>query len=344
MLRGGLFFARTDNRYQIGKNLLLCMCVLSSLLFFLPEVLQLHQTTHTARQVFPFQSVADAASDTGREHRQQREATEPQLQGHGAPYVLGVYPHFSPRLIETIYAPLAAGFSRVLDHPVQLRTSSSFEKFSANLDTQAYDIVLVQPFDYVRIADTLGYVPLARLREPLVAVFAVRIDSQLHSLLDFRGKTLAAPPSSAAVSRLAWQTLHAAGLDPQLDVNWRYVSEHNACIQHMILGKVEACITSTEALTFIDTQTPAEYRIVAQTPPLPHVLFAAHPRLSQQHRALLTQTLLGLADSAAGHALLEQIGVAPLLPATDAEYDVVRRSSQVSVAERGSQRNGANAQ
>ena len=78
-------------------------------------------------------------------------------------YTLGVFPYLAPRELEKMYAPIAADYSRALNENVQFMTSSTYKVFMKNVDSQQYDIVFVQPFDYVAIADKYGYVPLAAL-------------------------------------------------------------------------------------------------------------------------------------------------------------------------------------
>ena len=61
----------------------------------------------------------------------------------------GVYPHLPPRDLEKVYAPIAEEFSRVLNMPVKFESSSSFENFNDRLDQDTFDVVFVQPFDFV---------------------------------------------------------------------------------------------------------------------------------------------------------------------------------------------------
>src|SRR5210317_420650 len=89
-------------------------------------------------------------------------------------YLMGVFPYLAPRELEQMYAPIAAEFSSTTNKNVLFMTSSTYETFMGNLDKQMYDIVFVQPFDYVAIADKYGYRPLATRNKPLPAIIVVK--------------------------------------------------------------------------------------------------------------------------------------------------------------------------
>ena len=141
-------------------------------------------------------------------------------------YTFGVFPYLSPRDIAINYGPVSAEFNQVLKHEIRLRTSSSFEKFTEKLNAQYYDIAVIQPFDYRQAVEHSHYVPLARVDEPLVSVFAVKNDSPFKTLSDLRGKRLAFPPKPAANSRMAIKALVNAGLIPGKDIFYLFAAIH----------------------------------------------------------------------------------------------------------------------
>ena len=96
-----------------------------------------------------------------------------------ASLLLGVFPHFPPRTLEKIYAPIAADMSKHLGTTVKLRTSTSFKKFSEKLRREEFDIVFLHPFDYVDVADKYGYIPLAARDEPLSTILVVPENSTI---------------------------------------------------------------------------------------------------------------------------------------------------------------------
>lgn len=241
-----------------------------------------------------------------------------------SPYVFGVFPHLAVARLEKIYAPMAADFGRVLERQVYFRTKPSFEKFMAELRKQTYDIVFVQPFDYVW-AHEYGYLPLARRSEPLTAQIMVSEDSRYNDLKDLKGATLALPPAEAAVSHLTKMALMDAGIDPQQNVRLQYTKSHDSCLQRLLIGSVDACGTAAGPVRYFQTHMKVNFRILGKSQTIPHALIAVHARVPETERERLRATILSWADSPDGRKLLERGELKPFQAVADAEYDVVRK-------------------
>jgi phosphonate transport system substrate-binding protein len=241
-----------------------------------------------------------------------------------AAYSLGVFPHLSTARLERVYAPVAADFAAVLEKPVTFRTRTTFAEFAADLDSERYDFALVQPFDYVRINEQHGYLPLARRGEPLFAVFMVLPDSHLHGLEDLRGRVLAMPPETAAVSRLAQVALLDANLDPYRDLTLLHTRAHDACLQQVLSRRADACVTAENPVRFVERRMRVRFRRLARTPEIPHVLFVAHPRVPASERERIRRRILAWPNDPSGRAILEGGVLRKFRPASDADYDTVR--------------------
>jgi phosphonate transport system substrate-binding protein len=236
---------------------------------------------------------------------------------------LGVFPHLPPRELEKVYAPIAALLSEALGRKVQFRSSSSYQKFMKKLDQQAFDIVMVQPFDYVRIADKFGYVPIAARDEALSAIVVVPMDSALTNLESLKGKKVALPPSVAAVSLLLKAALKEKGMQAG-DVQISHYRSHISCMQQVVIGAVDACGTAAPALRFFADKMDTKLKIIAETRKIPHTLFAAHPKISAGEREKILQTLKAMSATENGRRLLQRGKLKPFIPVTDQAYDVVR--------------------
>jgi len=248
-------------------------------------------------------------------------AADPELR----PYLLGVFPHLSISRLEAIYAPLAREIGNAIGRPVQFRTRSNFGAFTDELDNGTYDIALVQPFDYIRVHDTRGYLPMARRGEPLSAVIVVASEAPYRSLADLRGTIIALPPEVAAVSHLTRIALSEAGLDPARDVTLVYDRNHDGCLQRVMIGAASACGTASGPVRFFQAKMKVLFRVLAESPSIPHVLFIIHPRVPPQERERALAAIVGLPSTPTGRAIIDEGQLKPFVPVTDAEYDVVRR-------------------
>lgn len=243
-------------------------------------------------------------------------------------YLMGVFPYLSPRELEKMYAPVAADFSKAVGKDVLFMTSSTFEIFMSNLDKQMYDIVFVQPFDYVAIADKYGYRPLATRNKPLPAVILVQPDSEVRVLEDLRGKTLALPPSVAAISYMVKSYLERHGIDPAKDLAIEHHRSHASCMSSVVLGNAVACGSAPPAQRFFQAKMKTELRVIAQTEGIPNSIFAVHPRVSEVEREQLVQQVLSWPSTEAGKALLDGVKVEAFVTIDDEKYDVVRIMSK----------------
>jgi phosphonate transport system substrate-binding protein len=241
-----------------------------------------------------------------------------------AELTLAVFPHLPPRELEKVYAPIAARFANSLGKKVHFRSSSSYKKFMQKLDEEQPDIVFVQPFDYVRIADRYGYLPLATRDEPLATIVVVPEDSRLTTLASLKGKKIALPPSVAAVSLLLEAALRENGMVPGVDVQLSHRRSHVSCMQQVVIGAADACGTAAPALRFFTHKMNTKLKVIAQTSSIPHTLFAVHPRVPAAEREKILQAILTLGDSEQGRALLKRGKLKPFVPINDGDYDGVR--------------------
>ena len=243
-------------------------------------------------------------------------------------YLMGVFPYLAPRELEKMYAPIAADFSNTIHKDVLFMTSSTYETFMGNLDKQMYDIVFVQPFDYVSIADKYGYRPLATRNKPLPAIIVVKPDSEFSSISDLRGKTIALPPSVAAISYLIKDYLEKNGLDPQKDVTIEHHRSHASCMRSVLIGNAHACGTAPPALRFFQNKKKTELKTIARTKGIPSSIFAVHPRVTEDLRNKMMQQIASWPDTTEGKKLLKGVKVEAFVTVEDKEYDVVRVMSK----------------
>ena len=239
-------------------------------------------------------------------------------------YVMGVFPHLPPRELEKVFSPMASDLSAAVERKIALRSNTTYERFSENLDHEVFDIAFVQPFDYVRVADELGYRPLATRTEKLTAIIVVKQDSAIKGLTDLKGKKIALPPPVSAVSHLVKGYLLEQDLVPGVDVSLSHHRSHVSCMQQVLIGEADACGTASPALRFFQHKMNVTMQVIGESLPIPHTLFAIHPRVPESDRERLRQRILSWGSSERGRALLARGRLKPFVPVEDSAYDVVR--------------------
>lgn len=236
----------------------------------------------------------------------------------------GVFPYLSPRIIEKIYSPISEKFSEVLEQEIQFLTSSSYRKFMGNLDKQMYDIVFVQPFDYVMIADKYGYKPLAVRNEKLPAVLVVKPGSTVKSLSHLKGSVIGLPPKVAAISYLIKRHLRANGLTIGKDIKVKHFRSHFSCMHNVVIGSVAACGTAPPAVRVFQSKMKRKLHIVAKTKGISNSLFAIHPRVSKEKIAKLKASITSWHKFKGCRSLLTGAKVSSFATIEDSQYDEVR--------------------
>ena len=240
-----------------------------------------------------------------------------------ASYRLGIFPYMAPRQTVQFYGPIAASMEAALKHPVRLESVQTFPAFGRALAKYSYDIALIQPFDYPAVVETLGYVPLAQFSIPLVTQFFVRDDSRYQKIEDLRGTTVAMPPAPAANSRMALRALNDNRLIPGSNLEVRYFNSHDSCIQQVWAGTASACATASPPIQVFEQRMHAKLRAIYSTPPIPHVMFVANPRVPAEQRARLQELITGWSQTEDGRAMLKNLGFPGFIAPKPAEYAVM---------------------
>lgn len=238
-------------------------------------------------------------------------------------YTLGVIPYKVAAELEAVYAPLAAELGTALGRPVRFRTAAESSQFLPRLLQGRFDIALVQPFYYLAAAQEAGYLPLVRVREPYEALLVARADGPLRTPADLRGRTVATPPRYSPNTVILLQALRERGLMPGRDFHVLTTRSQSACLDQVLTGAADACASG--AVQLPPDGGAVGLRTLLDAGGLPGVVFIVHARVPAPERERLRQALLALADRPAGQPMLRSLHSRALVPANDADYDVVRQ-------------------
>lgn len=245
-------------------------------------------------------------------------------------YTMGVFPHLPPRQLEKVFAPMAKDLGNAINRNIVLRTNTTYKKFASNLDSEKFDIAFIQPFDYIRVADKLGYLPLVTRKEKLTSILVVKTDSAMKSIADIKGKRVAFPPAIAAVSRLMKAHFKNNGLQPKKDVTISHHRSHVSCMQQILIGEADACGTAAPALRFFQHKMKVKLKVIAETAPIPHTLFAIHPRVPEYEREIIRERMVNWARTTEGRKLLDTGKLSSFIPIENSAYDIVREFDKQS--------------
>ena len=265
--------------------------------------------------------VLAAAGSTGPLRRLGAEEPDPER----GPYRFGVFPYLPALKIDAIFGPVAASLSRDLGTPIHLRTKPTFEQFAEELAKESYDIIFVHPFFYVDAHDRYGYLPVARLDEPLRAVLMVPEDSPVRELSDLRGQTVALPPPLAGVNEMTRMALLHAGLNPDRDVTVRHYRTKMSCLQAVAMGSAVACGVPNFLLDQLNGLDGMKLRPLFETPAISHMVYAVHGRVPEADRRMLRNCIVGWSGTSEGEKIMSIGAWTRFVDARDEDYDEARR-------------------
>ena len=251
-------------------------------------------------------------------------ADSPRSQFPPRPLEFGVFPHRSVGHLDDTFGVIAKRFESALNRRVNFNAQLSFDFFSEDLSGGFYDVVFLQPFDYVSAHEKHAYDVLATQKELLKALLVVRPSSKVVNVSDLKGSRISLPPEKTAISFLVRDWLRAQDLIVGKDVFLDYASSHVSCLQKALLGFGLVCGTAKPVLGFFSEKVGFEFLTIAETRAIPHTLFAVHPRVPQGERQKLLDVILHLHEGTDGKKLMDATRLSPFRHAEDSEYDIVR--------------------
>lgn len=255
---------------------------------------------------------------------QDGEQTPASTNKQGKLCTMGVFPFISAKRLEKVFAPIAAELSQAMECALRFRSASSFESFMNKLGNGEYDVAFVQPFDYVQIARTQGYIPLVARSEGLHAVIVTLKDSEVRNIGDLKGRVIALPPSVAAVSYLAMGMLEKAGLNVPEDVALLHSKNHDSCMHKVLIGKVDACATAATTLRRLEARHHRKLSVIARSEALPNALFVVRGDISHKKYHQLQQKMLNLKLSSSTKKMFTNGEENPFRITDDSEYNIIR--------------------
>ncbi len=242
----------------------------------------------------------------------------------GTGYRLGVFPFLPALTLDRVFALVIDDLGTGLGRTIHFRTKPNFEAFAQAMGSGTYDFIFVHPFFYVTAADSHGYVPIARLRDPLVVAVLAREDSAIKDLGGLSGRTLGLPPKLAAVSEIALGELKTRGMVPGRDLRVQHFQSKMSCLHAVILGSIDACGLPRFALAHLELGRSESMKIVHESTPFPSLVFAAHPRVPTGDRKRVGDLIIGWNEASDGDEILSAGKWGGFVTARDEDYDPIR--------------------
>ncbi len=246
--------------------------------------------------------------------------------------LVGVFPRRDAAVTAKLFRPLSRYLQRELGMPVTLEMSPDFDTFIANLNQRRYDLVHLNPYDYVSTHDTLAYDALVQNEEfgeaTIKGAIYVRHDSGIRELSQLKGKKILFGGGPRAMMSYIVPTylLRQAGLN-QGDYEETYAINPPNAVLATYLRRADAG-GAGEVVRRLPVVTSkidvGQLDLIAISQPMPHLPWAVKHEMPEALKQRLQALLVNLKESKEGREILKQAQLSALNPVTDQDYDAQR--------------------
>jgi phosphonate transport system substrate-binding protein len=220
-------------------------------------------------------------------------------------YSIAVVPQFRAEEIHRDWTPVLERLRAATGASFSLRIAADIPAFEESVLAGAPDFAYMNPYHQVMARKAQGYIPLVRDSKPLTGILVVRKDDPIKSVRELDGKEVAFPAPNAFGASLWIRALLAER--EKIRILPAYVKTHSNAFRYAATGKAAAAGGIGVTLVDEPEELRSTLRVLLETPGVaPHPL-SAHPRVPEAVRRLVAETLLGMAQDAAGQAMLKDI-------------------------------------
>ena len=235
-----------------------------------------------------------------------------------ATYTFSVIPQFKLAQLQKEWTPVLKRISQETGIQLQLKLQSTLQKFDAEVSKGAMDFAYFNPYQMLVAQKSKGYIPMLRDKKSLHGILVVRKDGPYKSIKDLDGQTIGFPaPNSFGASlyiRAVLSEEHPIKFTP------RYLVNHNLVFCQVARGLVAAGGSVNAALSDESEEIREQLVVLYKTPDVPSHPIAVHPRVPEQVRKSVMNSLLGMQKDEEGRAMLKEIRM-PNLIDTDFQKD-----------------------
>lgn len=260
-----------------------------------------------------------------------------QAQAAGS-YKLSMLPRYSPEEISKRITPLAETLSVKLNVKVEPVVASDFQEYEQRLKRDDIKIGYENPYVYVRVSDQQEVLAMAskgRDGNRFRGIIITRADSDIIEISDLKGKTVSIVSRSSAGGFLSQKvTLQEHGLDVDKDLQLEEALDNKQenVIFSVYYGDADAGFIRESALNKVDAYVPkSQIRVIKRTAWLPNWALSVSRSLPVGIRQAIKNIVLGLSKD---HKALKALRIDNFLPASDIDYDVMRKAAGLPIPQR----------
>jgi phosphonate transport system substrate-binding protein len=246
------------------------------------------------------------------------------------------------------FDPLTAYLEKKLGRKVIATHVNTFD-FVERAQRKEFDVLQSNGYVYVQIREKVGATLLARelksdTGKDTGGLIVVRADSPIRSLGDLKGKRMVFGPVLSPGGYLTqYYTMLSAGLDPERTLaGYTFLPgawQHEKVVYSILYGAADAGAVKVGDLERMESEgkvRKSDFRVIAASEPVPNCTFFALPHVDARAAGKVREALLRLSHrdfvAVNGERLnvLQRDGTKGYAPATDGEFDVIRKMARAA--------------
>ena len=239
-----------------------------------------------------------------------------------AALAFGVLNQQSPVLTAERWNPILHYVSTVSGVPLRLRMGRTVQETDDMMGRGELDFVFTN-HNFQSEYERVGYRVIARWGgEPIRGVIVVAAASPVRQLSDLAGKRMAFPSRDAFVAyAVPLVALKMVGVT----IEEVLAGNQDGALAQLKAKQVEAAAVNSRFLKQYAEREAVTFREIYLSDPYPDLAVIAHPRVPAATVDAVRKALLGMKSEPVAAAVLERVKFVGFEPATNQDYDGVRR-------------------
>ncbi|HEC13655.1 MAG TPA: phosphate/phosphite/phosphonate ABC transporter substrate-binding protein [Acidiferrobacteraceae bacterium] len=207
-------------------------------------------------------------------------------------YRFGLLPYLSPEALTRTWGPFAAHLEKSLHARLTVKSAPDFKTFIQRTKDLKYDFLITAPHFAALAKKQWGYRIIAGFSKELSGDIVVGKDAPYKNVASLKGTVLATPDRLAAITLLGELALIEQGLVIDKDITVKHTPSHNNALISVVEGKADAAVAVGGLYLRMSPKIKNGLRLLAKTKQVPHVMFIANPKLSDETLNALTESVL----------------------------------------------------
>lgn len=216
--------------------------------------------------------------------------------GEPQPFVIGVAPHSSARVVITQYQPVRAALAEALGRPVEVVTAPDFTEFARRALDQSYDVAVTSAPQAEMLRADAGYLPLLTYQADFLAVLIVARDSPIDGPAALDGSVVLGLDPSSLVTLWGQHWLRDHHVTPK---PIQYISAADSVANQILSGQADAGFISLANFQKLPPAMQDGLRIQERSQPMAGRVYMLNRRNRPEY-AHVAAVLMAFAETPAG--------------------------------------------